>query len=136
MFTHNLNYYLSIGNSLEVRMYLLKLQMHKHGNSIYFMHDNMVCFPKSSHTCENQQCTCIENNHFNIQLIITDCCLAFISSNNCDCPSKTSLVHTSDFVWLMTCKTLQQVQIFSNYKVMSNLLFLQIWTLCLTQQKL
>ena len=42
--THNLNYYLSIGNSLEVAMYLLKLQMHKHGNSIYFMHDNMVCF--------------------------------------------------------------------------------------------
>ena len=30
-------------------MYLLKLQMHKHGNSIYFTHDNMVCFPKSGH---------------------------------------------------------------------------------------
>ena len=30
-------------------MYLLKLQMHKHGNSIYFMRDNMVCFPKFDH---------------------------------------------------------------------------------------
>ena len=30
-------------------MYLLKLQMHKHGNSIYFTRDNMVCFPKSGH---------------------------------------------------------------------------------------
>ena len=28
-------------------MYLLKLQMDEHGNSIYFMRDNMVCFPKS-----------------------------------------------------------------------------------------
>ena len=27
-------------------MYLLKLQIHKHGNSIYFMRDIMVCFPK------------------------------------------------------------------------------------------
>ena len=39
-----------IGNSLEVRMYvriyLLKLQMHKHGNSIYFKHNNMVFFFK------------------------------------------------------------------------------------------
>ena len=32
-------------------MYSLKLQMHKHGNSIYFMRDNMVCFPKSGHKC-------------------------------------------------------------------------------------
>ena len=30
-------------------MYLLKLQTRKHGNSIYFMRDNMVCFPKSGH---------------------------------------------------------------------------------------
>ena len=30
-------------------MCLLKLQMHKHGNSIYFTHDNMVCFPKFGH---------------------------------------------------------------------------------------
>ena len=30
-------------------MYLLKLQTHKHGNSIYFTRDNMVCFPKSGH---------------------------------------------------------------------------------------
>ena len=30
-------------------MYLLKLQMHKYGNSIYFTCDNMVCFPKSGH---------------------------------------------------------------------------------------
>ena len=41
-------------------MYLLKLQMHKHENSIYFTRDNMVCFPKSSHkyialkTCSKQ----------------------------------------------------------------------------------
>ena len=25
--------------------------MHKHGNSIYFTRDNMVCFPKSGHHC-------------------------------------------------------------------------------------
>ena len=39
--THNLNYYLSIGNSLarSTGVLLLKLQMHKHENSIYFMHD-------------------------------------------------------------------------------------------------
>ena len=49
--TYKLHYYLSIGNSLEVRMYLylLKLQMHKHGYSIYFMRDNMVYFSKSGH---------------------------------------------------------------------------------------
>ena len=47
--THNLNYYLSIGNNLEVRSYLLKLPTRKHGNSIYFTCDNMVCFPKFGH---------------------------------------------------------------------------------------
>ena len=30
-------------------MYLLKLHKHRHGNSIYFTRDNMVCFPKSGH---------------------------------------------------------------------------------------
>ena len=30
-------------------MYLLKLHKHKHGSSIYFTRDNMVCFPKSGH---------------------------------------------------------------------------------------
>ena len=30
-------------------MCLLNLQIFKHGNSIYFMHDILVCFPKSGH---------------------------------------------------------------------------------------
>ena len=31
---------------MELAVYLLKLH---NGNSIYFMRDNMVCFPKSGH---------------------------------------------------------------------------------------
>ena len=33
-------------------VYLLKLRKHKHGDSIYFMRDNMVCFPKFGHNCD------------------------------------------------------------------------------------
>ena len=47
--TDNLNYHPSVGNILEVRMHLLKLDKHEHGNSIYFMRDNMVCFLKFGH---------------------------------------------------------------------------------------
>ena len=28
--------------------------MHEHGNSIYFIRDNMVCFPKSGHIYDNR----------------------------------------------------------------------------------
>ena len=43
--------------------------------------------------------------------------------------AKTCLVNTSDFVWLNLSGILHQAQIFSNDKVMSNLLFLQMWSL-------
>ena len=46
--TDKLNYLFKHGKYFG-SMCLLKLHKHRHGNSIYFMCDNMVCFPKSSH---------------------------------------------------------------------------------------
>ena len=46
--------------------------------------------------------------------------------------AKTSLVHTSEFTWLMTCKTFlecyTELKLSANDKVMSHLLILQILT--------